>query len=264
MWRAEVDNRYLPPSLSSVFTEVGSLTELQSLQIWLANLPDQLTYFHLLSTVGLRQVSTPIQLSWVLRMWTLIFKVIWQQLYPLSQAPLCTFFPIKLKYLFSLICRIYLKCTCKRFYSQRVDWSPWWWVLSTWQNLDSPQRWVSLGLPEKDYPDYISCCRKSCLNCDWKPFLDKDSRLCKGYGEGGKEQHEYVHCSCLLALDALWPAASISCCCNFHDVMDFTLEMWARINPFFIRLISPEYFILSAATKTKHPDKATLGHASPN
>lgn len=54
-----------------------------------------------------------------------------------------------------------------------------------------------------------------------------------------------------LNVDAMWPVPSGSCHYNFLVMVDCILEVWFRINPFFIELLLSGYFITAIRRETK-------------
>lgn len=57
---------------------------------------------------------------------------------------------------------------------------------------------------------------------------------------------------CLLTVDVMWPAISSSCHLNFFIVMDCSLELWPKINTFFIKFCLTKYFITATGGAGGH------------
>lgn len=60
-----------------------------------------------------------------------------------------------------------------------------------------------------------------------------------------KKATEYIciHITLLLILDVMWPANSSSCCYNVNTVVDYSLKLWAKRNPFPLKHLLSGCFI---------------------
>lgn len=71
-------------------------------------------------------------------------------------------------------------------------------------------------------------------------------------GNGAKELNSReAFTPLLLTEDAMWPAASSSCHPDCSQMMDWILDLWARMNPFSFKLSLSEHLIAATGKETK-------------
>lgn len=87
------------------------------------------------------------------------------------------------------------------------------------------------GIPIRDHLGYSSWCGKTSPNCGWDHFLAENLGLDNKESEMSGQKHSSLWCGC-----------HVTSCLGFPVMIICTFEVWARANPFCLRLLWKSVF----------------------